>query len=75
MSTMWRSLSNNNAWQKNKMKDKKTEFLKLMTTHHLEKEYIPERKSQLKFLEEQAKSIRDILVLAEEELLDRKTKP
>lgn len=58
------------------MKDKdKNNFLKLMNMNYLEKEYIPERKRQLKFLEDQLQSIRDVLVLAEEELLDRKTKP
>ena len=53
----------------------KYEFIKLMSLDHLENQYIPERKAQLKFTEEQAQSIRDILVIAEEELLDRKTRP
>ncbi len=59
-----------------KNKDKnKYDFIKLMSLENLEKHYIPERKAQLKFIEEQAQSIRDVLFVAEFELLDRKTKP
>ena len=46
-----------------------------MSLDHLENQYIPERKKQLKFLEDQIKSIKDILLIAEKKLLDRKTKP
>jgi len=53
----------------------KYEFIKLMSLDHLENQYIPERKQQLKFLNEQAQSIRNVLAVAEDELLDRKTRP
>ncbi len=57
------------------MKDKSKDFLKLMSLDYLENDYIPERKRQQKFIQDQLKSVTDIIIAAEEELLDRKTKP